>query len=62
MKYTDLKIGDCLNFVVNEFDCVRPYVEPCIVSEFDTDHAIAKTKDGEALWIDEYTIEQFERR
>ena len=57
-----MKVGDKLNYIINDFDCVRPIKTPCIVTEVCPDFAIATTDDGMTLWIDEDTVNQFERR
>lgn len=62
MKLADLKLGDRLNWIMRDFDMVRPEKVSCSVIGTFEDYAIAESYDGMRLWIDNDTIEQFERR
>lgn len=65
INWKELKIGDKLNEIIDEFDCVKPYKVPCVVTEVAEDHAIAEEICDKGkpmhLWIDEDTADLFEK-
>lgn len=60
-SWNELKIGDKLLFIVDEFDGILVRKHPCEVVSVENDHAIALEDDGSNLWIDNDTLHLFER-
>ena len=60
--YKGFRGGDLLYWINNDFEYMRGFKVPCIVTKAGKDYAIATTRDGMELQIDDDTIAMFERR
>ena len=63
-KWTGWKLGQKVNFIVNDFDCVKKECSLCEITVVNEDYAIATELCGTdkpmRLFIDEDTQDMFE--
>ena len=52
MTFMGLKVGDMIEKVIDDFDCVVPITLHCTVEKVFDDHVLARVDKDEVLWID----------